>query len=404
MPTCGGRGTRLARCSLPGCASCGQPAGASRTPGWPPPAYAQSILVCPESRVWRVFMTRWGMQIFQSTPSCGRRSRGGCCVPVGGIKWRGGPRSAECREKPAPGRRCWLPARARRFYHVNGRLGVPCPTRLRSTCHTLRNAGKMGLDSCNFTAAPTSKAMDPDASYIKAVPELRTLPAKHCHEPWAAPPAALAATGVELGSRTRKYHLRGKPQQGHHRATGQPVRQEYRDDPGGVGGRAAVRGCCRVRPGGGATRHDVGRPTTASIIACHQAGVPRDEVGSGQHSNRCRRGRRQLAGQVRAGRPDTHTQGQHQAAWHSGAANAAGVRAAGWQLPLVHRPVPALTVFLGLMAGVCCVAWGVVLLRLLASEGLIRLNTQSSSYRAPKRIRASAGAGAGRVQALRKSN
>jgi deoxyribodipyrimidine photo-lyase len=50
---------------------------------------------------------------------------------------------------------------------------------------------------------PVSQAtrFDPEANYIrKWVPELARLPTRFIHEPWAAPPMALSAAGVELGS------------------------------------------------------------------------------------------------------------------------------------------------------------------------------------------------------------
>ena len=65
-------------------------------------------------------------------------------------------------------------------------------------------------DACrSFTVLPTSKAQDPSGAYIaRWVPELAELPAKHRHEPWAAPPDMLAAAGVELG-RTYPHRVTG---------------------------------------------------------------------------------------------------------------------------------------------------------------------------------------------------
>jgi deoxyribodipyrimidine photo-lyase len=51
-----------------------------------------------------------------------------------------------------------------------------------------------------FNPVLQSQRFDPDGNYIKQfVPELSELPAKWIHAPWAAPPDALAASGVRIG-------------------------------------------------------------------------------------------------------------------------------------------------------------------------------------------------------------
>lgn len=51
-----------------------------------------------------------------------------------------------------------------------------------------------------FNPVLQGKRFDPEGAYVRRwVPELARLPARFVHEPWAAPPAVLAAAGVELG-------------------------------------------------------------------------------------------------------------------------------------------------------------------------------------------------------------
>lgn len=74
------------------------------------------------------------------------------------------------------------PARAR-GNHLDPRRTIPrtCPTAFRPP-------------------ARFPPPQDPTGAYVKRwVPELAALPDKWVHEPWRAPPEALAAAGVELG-------------------------------------------------------------------------------------------------------------------------------------------------------------------------------------------------------------
>jgi deoxyribodipyrimidine photo-lyase len=69
--------------------------------------------------------------------------------------------------------------------------------------------GWQWVAGCGVDAAPyfrifnpvlQGEKFDPDGEYVrKWVPELRGLPAQWIHQPWAAPPLALAAAGVVLG-------------------------------------------------------------------------------------------------------------------------------------------------------------------------------------------------------------
>ena len=62
------------------------------------------------------------------------------------------------------------------------------------------NAAGAGLDPWSFELSPVSRHQDPSGAYIRAwLPELRALPEKHTHAPWAAPSEVLAAAGVQLG-------------------------------------------------------------------------------------------------------------------------------------------------------------------------------------------------------------
>ena len=52
-----------------------------------------------------------------------------------------------------------------------------------------------------FNPVTQGKRFDPDGSYVRRwVPELAALGPKHIHSPWEAPPQALSAAGVQLGS------------------------------------------------------------------------------------------------------------------------------------------------------------------------------------------------------------
>ncbi|MDE2575464.1 MAG: FAD-binding domain-containing protein, partial [Rhodospirillales bacterium] len=63
---------------------------------------------------------------------------------------------------------------------------------------------------CGADAAPYFRIFNPvlqgakfdaDGAYVRRfVPELAALPARHIHAPWLAPPAALAAAGIRLGT------------------------------------------------------------------------------------------------------------------------------------------------------------------------------------------------------------
>ncbi|HEX4005552.1 MAG TPA: deoxyribodipyrimidine photo-lyase [Acidobacteriaceae bacterium] len=69
--------------------------------------------------------------------------------------------------------------------------------------------GWQWVAGCGVDAAPyfrifnpvlQGEKFDPDGSYVRAwVPELREMPAEFIHQPWNAPPLALAAAGVRLG-------------------------------------------------------------------------------------------------------------------------------------------------------------------------------------------------------------
>lgn len=51
-----------------------------------------------------------------------------------------------------------------------------------------------------FNPVMQGEKFDPDGAYVRAhVPELKDLPAKYIHKPWAAPEKVLAAAGVRLG-------------------------------------------------------------------------------------------------------------------------------------------------------------------------------------------------------------
>ena len=51
-----------------------------------------------------------------------------------------------------------------------------------------------------FNPVSQGEKFDPDGNYVRRwVPELARLPAPWIHQPWEAPPAVLAAAGVELG-------------------------------------------------------------------------------------------------------------------------------------------------------------------------------------------------------------
>jgi len=51
-----------------------------------------------------------------------------------------------------------------------------------------------------FNPVTQGKKFDPEGAYVRRwVPELASLPPKHIHEPWLAPPGVLAAAGVQLG-------------------------------------------------------------------------------------------------------------------------------------------------------------------------------------------------------------
>ncbi len=51
-----------------------------------------------------------------------------------------------------------------------------------------------------FNPVSQGEKFDPDGAYVRRwVPELASLPAKHLQAPWTAPPAVLAAAGVDLG-------------------------------------------------------------------------------------------------------------------------------------------------------------------------------------------------------------
>lgn len=52
-----------------------------------------------------------------------------------------------------------------------------------------------------FNPMSQGKKFDPNGDYVrKWVPELRALPTRYIHEPWAAPPLILASHGIELGT------------------------------------------------------------------------------------------------------------------------------------------------------------------------------------------------------------
>lgn len=71
------------------------------------------------------------------------------------------------------------------------------------------NAGWQWCAGCGTDAQPyfrvynptlQGKRFDPNGDYVRRyVPELKELPAKYIHEPWAAPAQVLAAAGVHLG-------------------------------------------------------------------------------------------------------------------------------------------------------------------------------------------------------------
>jgi deoxyribodipyrimidine photo-lyase len=71
-------------------------------------------------------------------------------------------------------------------------------------------AGWQWVAGCGADAAPffrifnpvlQGERFDPDGAYVRRyVPELAEMPARWIHKPWLAPPAALAAAGVRLGT------------------------------------------------------------------------------------------------------------------------------------------------------------------------------------------------------------
>ncbi len=99
-----------------------------------------------------------------------------------------------------------------------------------------------------FNPVSQGEKFDPEGSYVRRwVPELARLPAAWIHQPWEAPPAVLAAAGVELG---RTYP---RPSS----ACSSPARWRWRhikESDASPGALVADPGACKLANAGGSAQ------------------------------------------------------------------------------------------------------------------------------------------------------